>query len=245
MSKDETGSVMSFDGLLKSIPDYINRLLRLVGNPRDFFAANDPGNDKALKQALLFLFSSTLIAFVLRVPFLGNESAYWTTATVTVVFYTPTAVVLGCVAHVCCRLFGGRGSLTGNVAIFSYFAGVSVLLFALVSLAAKGVIKARLPDQFTLYQDYMTLLLSGAPGLDDARFATLDESRELLISMLVLAGGYLLIAAWLVSAWRAFGPWNGLQGWRIAAALVVFLVVGYGVSILLGLAQVAVGVALF
>lgn len=236
---------MSFDALLKSIPEYVGRLLRLIADPKGFFAVNDPGGDKALTQALMFLFSSTLIAFALRVPFLGDEKAYWLTATLTVVFYTPTAVVLGGVAYLCCRLFGGRGSLPGNVAIFSYFAGVSVLLFALVSLAAKGVIKVGLPDQFALYQEYMTLLLSGAPGLDAARFATLDQSRELLISMLVLGGGYLLIAAWLASAWRAFGPWNRLQGWRTAAALGVFLVVGYGVSTLLGLAQVAVGVALF
>jgi hypothetical protein len=245
MGEKQAGGIMSFEALLKSIPEYVSRLLRLIANPRGFFTAHDPGGDKALTQALMFLFSSTLLAFVLRVPFLGDEKAYWLTATITVVLYTPTAVVLGGVAHVCCRLFGGRGSLTGNVAIFSYFAGVSVLLFALASLAAKGVIKVGLPDQFALYQEYMTLLLSGAPGLGDARFATLDASRELLISMLVLAGGYVLIAAWLVSAWRAFGPWNRLQGWRIAAALVVFLVVGYGVSALLGLAQVAVGVALF
>lgn len=236
---------MSFDALLKLIPAYIADLLGLLSSPKAFFAGRDLNERKALVQALLFLFNSTLIAYVLRIPVLGDAEAYWQAAIVTVVVYTPTAVALGAVACGCCRLVGGRGGLPGHVTIFSYIAGVSALILALAQLVASGIVRLRLPDQFALYQDYMDRLFADRGGLDEPQFASLAESQELLISMLVLGLGFLLIAAWLVRAWPAFAEWNRLAASRSAAALVLFLLAGYPVSIAFGYAQAAAGVSLF
>ena len=165
---------MSFDSLLKLIPLYVSDLLSLLSGPKVFFAGRDLNDRKILVQALLFLFNSTLIAYVLRVPVLGEAEAYWQAAVVTVVLYTPTAVVLGAVAFVCCRLVGGQGGLPGHVTIFSYIAGISGLILALAQLVAKGIVKLRLPkDQFALYQDYMRRLIGDLGGLDDPDFADL------------------------------------------------------------------------
>lgn len=236
---------MSFDALLKLIPAYISDLLNLLSGPKAFFAGRDLNNRKVLLQALLFLFNSTLIAYVLRVPVVGEAEAYWQAAILTVVLYTPGAVLLGAIAFGCCRLFGGVGGLPGHVTIFSYIAGITALILALAQLVAKGIIKLQLPDQFSLYQEYVGRLFGGLGGLDDERFATLAESQELLVAMLVLGFGFLLIAAWLVWAWRGFGNWNQLTALRSAAALVLFLVVGYGVNVGLGYAQAAAGVSMF
>ncbi|MEE9246742.1 MAG: hypothetical protein V3U63_11140 [Gemmatimonadota bacterium] len=236
---------MSFDSLLKLIPAYVSDLLSLLSSPKAFFAGRDLNDRKILVQALLFLFNSTLIAYVLRVPVLGEAEAYWQAAIVTVVLYTPTAVVLGAVAFVCCRLVGGQGGLPGHVTIFSYIAGISVLILALAQLVAKGIVKLRLPNQFALYQDYMRRLFGDLGGLDDPRFADLAASQELLIAVLVLVLGLLLIGAWLIWAWRAFGDWNQLAAPRSAAALALFLLAGYPVSVALGYAQAAAGVSLF
>jgi hypothetical protein len=131
------------------------------------------------------------------------------------------------------------------VTIFSYIAGVSALILALAQLVSSGIVKLRLPDQFTLYQEYMRRLFADAGGLDDPRFAVLAESQELLIAVLVLGAGFLLIAAWLVWAWRAFADWNRLTAPRAAAALALFLVAGYPVSVAFGYAQAAAGVSPF
>lgn len=236
---------MSFDALLKLIPAYVSDLLTLLSGPRSFFSGRDLAERDVVIQALAFLFHSTLIAYVLRVPVLGEADAYWQAAIVTVLFYTPTAVALGAVACLCCRLLGGRGSLAGHVTIFSYVAGVGALVLALAQLVSSGIVKLRLPDEFPLYQAYMRLLFSGAGGLDEPRFAALAESRELLAAMLVLGLGYLLIAAWLVWAWRAFADWNRLATPRAAAALALFLVAAYPVSLAFGYAQAAAGVSPF
>lgn len=237
---------MSFDALLKLIPAYIADLLSLLSGPKAFFAGRDLNDKKILAQALLFLFNSTLIAYVLRVPVLGTAEDYWQAAIVTVVFYTPTAVILGAVAFGCCRLLGGKGSLPGHVTIFAYIAGVSALILALAQLIAKGIVMLRLPaEQAELYQDYLRRLFGDLGGLGDPRFKTLAESQELLIAILMLGLGFLLIAVWLIWAWRAFADWNQLPAPRSLAALLLFLIAGYGVSLALGYAQAAAGVSLF
>ena len=236
---------MSFDALLKLVPDYIDQFLRLVGGPRRFFAGQELNDRKALVRALLFLLNSSLVAFVLRVPVLEGETAYWQTAAVTVVFYMATAVALGAVAFGCCRLVGGRGPLPGHITIFAYLAGIGTIVFALAVLIAGGIIQVNLPEQTALYGKYMSLLMSGGGGLNAPEFAVLNASSELTFSILVILAGLLVILAWVIWCWWAFGDLNGITGWRPAAALVLFLLVGYGVSTALALAQSARGIELF
>lgn len=236
---------MSFDALLKLIPGYVSDLLSLLSGPKSYFAGRDLNDRKVLVQALLFLFNSTLIAYVLRVPALDDAEAYWRAAIATVVFYTPTAVALGGVAFGCCRVVGGRGGLPGHVTIFSYIAGISAIILALTQLIASGIVRLRLPDQFEFYQDYMHRVFNDLGGLDDPRFSILAQSHELTIAVLILGLGFLLMAAWLILAWRAFADWNGLAALRSAAALALFFVAGYPVSVAFGYAQAAAGVSLF
>lgn len=236
---------MSFDALLKLIPGYVADLLGLLSGPRAFFAGRDLNEREVLIRALAFLFNSTLIAYVLRVPVLGDAATYWQAAIVTVVFYTPTAVMLGAIACGCCRLLGGRGGLAGHVTIFAYVAGVSALVLALAQLVSSGIVKLRLPDQYALYQDYMRRLFSELGGLDDPRFADLAASQELLFAVLILGVGYVLIALWVIWTWRAFADWNRLAILRGIVALALFLAAAYPVSIAFGYAQAAAGVSLF
>ena len=180
---------MSFDALLKLVPDYIDQFLRLVGGARRFFAGQELNDKKALVRALLFLLNSSILAFVLRVPVLEGETVYWQTAAVTVVFYMATAVALGAVAFGCCRLVGGKAPLPGHITIFAYVAGISTIVFALATLIAGGIIQVNLPDQATLYGEYMSLLMSGGDGLEASRFDALNDSRELTFAILVILAG--------------------------------------------------------
>jgi len=236
---------MSFDAVLKFIPDYIDQFLRLVGGARRFFAGQELNETKALVRALLFLLNSSILAFVLRVPVFEGETVYWQTGAVTVVFYMATAVALGAVAFGCCRLVGGKAPLPGHITIFAYVAGISTIAFALATLIAGGIIQVNLPDQTTLYGDYMSRLMSGGDGLDKPKFAVLNESRELTFAILTVLAGLLVILAWLIWCWRAYGDLNKLDGRRTAGALILFLVIGYGVSSALALAQSARGITLF
>ena len=225
---------MSFDALFKLIPGYVGDLLHLLAGPKPFFAERDLNDRKILTQAVLFLFNSTIIAYVMRVPVGGAVDAYWRTAIVTVVLYTPTAIVFGAVAWLCCRLVGGRGDLPGHVTIFAYIAGVSALILALTQLIAKGVIRLRLPEEFALYPEYMQRFFSGQGGLNEPRFQNLAQSPELLTAMIVLGAGFIVIIAWTIWAWRAYAGWNSLSPWRNFAAFALFLLPAYGASNLLG-----------
>ncbi len=236
---------MTFDALFKLIPDYLYQFLQLISDPKKYVGSQDLDSKTALNQSSLFYFSSVFFAYVVKVPFLSDAASYWETATVTAIIYIPSAVALGLLAFFSCKVVGGKGSLTAHVAVFSYFAGVSVIIYALFSMAAKGIIKAKLPDQFDLYHEYMTLLFSGGKGLDDAKFMTLENSQELLISMLVLMVGFLLIIGWLVSVWRIYRDLNAYNGLRNTLALLVFLFFGYGASLGLGYAQSAINVSVF
>lgn len=236
---------MSFDALFKLIPGYVDDLLHLLAGPVAFFSGRDLNDRKILTQAVLFLFNSTIIAYVLRVPVVGAVDSYWHTAIFTVVLYTPTAVVFGAVAWLSCRLVGGSGGLPGHVTIFAYIAGVSAVVLALTQLIAKGIIKLRLPEQFALYQEYMQRLFGDQGGLNEPRFQALDKSPELMTAVIVLLVGFIVLVAWTIWAWRAFAGWNGLSQPRNFAAFAVFVVLALGVSTLLAYAQAAVGVSIF
>lgn len=230
----------SFDALLKAIPDYGDQLLTLISGPKRFFAERDLDAKECLVQALIFLFISVVLGYVLTVPFLVGVDAYWVAAATMVVIHTFAVVVFGGLAFLCCRAMGGRGSLHGHVTIFAYFAGVSGLVFALFSLAATGLVKAGLPNHIALYQEYMEFLLKNDfAALEQDCFKVIDESNTLRASMLILLTGLLAIAGWLIVAWRAIGDWNRLTGRRMAAALVLFLVTGFAVNWGLMLAQSA------
>ena len=241
---------MSFDALLKLIPDYLDQLLRLVSGPRRFFKALALEEKAAFNQAFLFLFNSSFLAFVFRVPFAGEEKGYWREAIITAIAYIPAALIFGLLAFAACRLLGGKGSLRGHVAIFCYLAGVSVLLFALTSLFSKGVVLVNLSaEEFEAYKTYMALFFSDQTAFEQAvkagQFETLEKSRVLYLSMGILAIGLLVIAGWMMTAWRAFGDWNALPGLRTAASFVLFAVVGYGASKGLVLAQAVLGIRFF
>jgi len=236
---------MSFDALLKLIPTYVGELLALLAGPRRFFAGQDLDNRKTLAEALLFLLNSAIVAYVLRVPFAGEEAAYWRTAIVAVVLYVPTATALGAVAFGCCRLLGGQGGLSGHVAVFARIAGVGAVALALVQLMAKGMLRMELPpEDFALYPEYMQRLYAGQP-LDDPRFRDLAESPDLTTAVLIQAAGLVLIFCWLAWAWRVYADWNRISAARAYAAFALFLVVGYGVSVMFGYAQAAMGVSAF
>ena len=236
---------MSFDTLLKLIPNYLFQLLQLVSDPRRYCLGQKLESKQALNQSLLFFISSVFFSYVVRVPFLSDATSYWEAATVTALVYIPSAIVLGILAHISCRVVGGKGELTAHVTIFSYFSGVSVLLYALFSMAAKGIIKAKLPAQFDLYLDYMDILFRNGPGLTDPRFSDLAESQELLISMIILMVGFVLIVGWLVSIWRVYRDVDKFSTLRYSVSFILFLIFGYGTSLGLGFAQTAANVSLF
>jgi hypothetical protein len=115
----------------------------------------------------------------------------------------------------------------------------------LAQLVSSGIVKLRLPDQFVLYQEYVRRLFNEVGGLDDPRFNVLAESGELTLAMLVLAAGYVLIAAWVIWAWGAFADLNRLGRPRAVAALLLFLAAAYPVSLAFGYAQAGAGVSPF
>ena len=237
---------MSFDALFKLIPNYLGDLLHLLAGPRRFFAGQDLDDRKVLSAAVLFLLNSSVIAYVLRVPVTGEDETYWRTAIVTIVFYMPTAVALGAVAWLGCRMVGGRGGLPGHMTAFAYIAGVNALFLALGQLVAKGVVRLGLPEaQFALYDDYMRALFGAGGDPDDPRYNKLAESQEMLIAMIVLGISYLAIIAWTLIAWRVYADWNRLSTARAYTGFLIFLVGGYGVSRIFDYAEAAVGVTMF
>ena len=63
--------------------------------------------------------------------------------------------------------------------------------------------------------------------------------------MVALNIGILVIFVWLLTIWRVYKDLNNLDGRRNVAALILFLLFGYGVSTGLGLAQSAANISLF
>lgn len=103
---------------------------------------------------------------------------------------------------------------------------------------------AGLPDQFSLYREYIALFFVDAETIRDPRFDALQEGDWLEASMAVLLGGSLLIAGWLIVAWRAMGDFARLRGGRFIASLVIFLLLGYAADRVLALIHLARGVSI-
>ncbi len=236
---------MNFDALIKLIPNYVDQLLRLVGGPQQFFDGRQLGEREAVMQSLVFFCNSAIIAFVLRIPFQGGDETYWQIAMMSAIYYLPTAIVLAALVHGVCRLAGGSGNLPGHATIFAYYAGVSMLIFSLASLCARGVIQAKRPEDMALYKEYLARLFGDMEGLEAPKFAALADSQEMLIALLVLGAGFVLTAVWLLVIWRVLGRWNKLTRTRSALALIAFLVIGYGISTIFYYVQLAAKVSLF
>lgn len=230
---------------LRVIPDYLSQLMQLVPAPRRFFAGLDFSQREPLTQSILFLTLSSLLAYFMRIPLSGDAAGYWFAAAVSLVTYIVTGLLFGLLAFVCWRAVGGRASLRGHIAIFAYMAGVSAVLFALVTLVAQGIILITMKEHFTLYQEYMALFFAGDAAIDEGRFQLLEQGWALKTSMGVLLLGTLMILAWMAIGWRAMGDLNKLGRGRVALSLALFFILGLAVNELLSKWQAVRGVSVF
>lgn len=236
---------MSADAVIKLVLQYVDQLIHLIAGPRAFFREIEPSSRSAVTTALTFLLFSIVIAFVIRLPFITGEGDAWRQLPVMLVFYSATAVTLGCLACLVMRVFGGKAPLPGHVVVFSYFAGLSVLLFTLTTVIAKSFIRLGAPDAAGAIEDYVRAVLRGGLDLDDPGLAAVSDSPEVAWTILILLAGQLVIAFWLVVCWRVMAELNGRTTLATYLSLGLFLLAGYGVAWVLGRVQVAAGLALF
>ena len=236
---------MSADAIIKLVLQYGEQLIQLIAGPRAFFRKSDPDADNAVTGALTFLLFSIVIAFVIRLPFVAGEGDAWRQLPVMLVFYSATAVTLGCLACLAFRLVGGKSPLPGHVVVFCYFAGLSVLLFTLTTVIAKSLIRLRAAEAVDEIEAYVRAVLGGGADPDDPGFAAVSGSPEVAWSMLILLAGQLVIAFWLLVCWRAMAELNARTMLRSYLALGLFLAAGYGVARVLGMVQKGAGLALF
>lgn len=227
---------MSFDALLKILPQYVDQLLKLLHDPAGFFKANPPDEEKAVIGSLVFLLLSILIAFFLRLPFMLGEGDVWKQLPVMAVFYCSTAVVLGIIAFLACRVVGGRMTMPSHVAVFGYFAGVSVLIYNLALLLARAVVASQDPENAALYEQYLGAIILGRDTGEGEAFAAIVESTMIWMVVTVLAG-MLVCLGWLLVVWRIMVELNGLGRRRGLVALGLFLVGGYFAASMLGQVQ--------
>ena len=80
--------------------------------------------------------------------------------------------------------------LPGHVVVFSYFAGLSVLLFTLTTVLAKSLIRlGAAPEAAGAIEDNVRAVLGRNPDLDDPGFAAVSNSPEVAWTMLILLAG--------------------------------------------------------
>lgn len=232
---------MAPDAIIKVLVQYIPRLLQLIAAPRAFFREHDPNADNAVTAALTFLLFSIVIAFAIRLPFATDEGGGWGQLPVMLVYYSAIAVTLGCVAWLVQHLFGGKAPLPGHVVVFSYFAGLSVLVFSLSTVIAKTLIRMRDGERAPEIEAYVRQVLEGR-ALDDS---AVSGSAEVAYAILILLAGLIVIAALLVIFWRVMAEMNALTKLRKYLSLGVFLGASYAVAMVLGMVQNIAGLALF
>ncbi|MEH6447017.1 MAG: hypothetical protein V7784_24245 [Oceanospirillaceae bacterium] len=236
---------MSFETLLKLIPEYLDQLLKLISGAKPFFSDIDLAATSSRKTALIFFFNTVFLAFALKVPFVGEAESYWQTAMSTVVLCTFATVIFSLTAFICCKVMGGIAPLLSHVTIMCYFSAMSVLIYSIFSGVAKGIVKSNLPDEYENYLEYVNLLIAGSREIEVAKYLAIANSNTTYTSLLVLIVGISLILLWLIVIWRVLATTNMLNSVRGLAALFLFLIVGYGASYAVGLLQAAVGLKQF
>lgn len=236
---------MSADAVIKLLLGYVDQLVQLITGPRDYLRERAAEAEKALTGALTFLLFSIVIAFILRLPFGLGEGDVWRQLPIMLIFYTLTAGLLGGLACLAMRVVGGKAPLAGHLVVFSYFAGVSVIVFTLATVIAKAVIRAGDAEVAGLQEEYVAAVLSGSSDADDPRFEGLADTTEVSYAMLTLLLALVLLAVWLIVCWRAMADINALTRLRGYLALGLFLVAGYAVASLAGMVQLGAGLTLF
>lgn len=230
---------------VRIIPDYLAQLVKLVPAPRKFFAGLNYTQKEPLVQGLVFLSLSSLLAYLMRMPLAGEASGYWSQALISMVSFIVTGLVFGVLAFGCCRIVGGRAQLSAHIAIFGFIAGVSAVLFALVSLLAQAIILIEMKPNFPLYLEYMQLVFDADPAIKQPRFAILEQGWALMASMGTILAGCVGILLWMAAAWRGMGDLNNLSSGRVAFSLVLFLMAGLAANKVLAELQAIKGVTVF
>jgi hypothetical protein len=197
------------DKILAYLPHYFADFGWLFSAPKNFIAARDVNSDETFAASLLFLAISLVISTLMITPLAPTGKDLWTTLTATAV-ENMIAVSLGALAiYIAWWLVGGRARVRGFFTTYAYFSGVSVVLFAGVSIVSTGVLKVFDPESMSV------------PAGSWKDFSSHMEQISVVgWSAAVQVAGYIFLAAlffwfiWSIIAWGAFRELNGLSKMR-------------------------------
>jgi hypothetical protein len=236
---------MNIEDIAGQFPRFLSQTVTLVGGPKKFIDNLDQESDPLLRNAMIYYAIAVILSLGLELPFveqMGDFSARLPTA---VIVLGIGLLLSNAFITASLRLFGGARSYLENLIVTFYLWGVGVLIWAVGAFLTKGIMKVSTPELFSLYLEYMDLMLAGSTEASDPRFKPILETDIIVVSMLCFAVVQLILIAWFLITWGVYRHTNELKAGRAALALVFCLLCLYPLTRMLMASQLGAGVTLF
>jgi hypothetical protein len=184
-----------FEKLLGGFPAYADDLLRLITGPKRFIAERLSMDKLELRDALVFLGVSYLLADVLGLPF--RKGDFVVVLSVDAVAYFVEVIATGLCLCMAWRCVGGNAELKQMFSINFYYHGVAAFIYKITLLAFFGTLKEIFPDFYTILRDS----LYGGRGLSYEIMAISTTSNDIARNIIEKIG---VFASLLAILWLAF-----------------------------------------
>lgn len=228
--------------VLKYIPKYIIDLVSLLSGPKRFVAIRNSGKTQDLVSALIFGGISLSILYLTQSQsrLMLREEFNWLALINFGVMELITLILMAAVLRFAWYTVGGRGPFVRFFVIYCYFAPITIMISEPFALAAIGYIRL-----FDI--EHYNVLLSIAESRDPfgvefkeyIRKGIETRSTSFIISIILNILGIIASITWMLIGWGAYRSISNVSRIRSVMALIVSAILGYVVSLLLGLMRAA------
>lgn len=182
--------------IFASIPKYISNFAKVSTGPKTFIASRNIDQESALTEALTFAGISFALAMILITPRIPDDVDFWKFFATRLI---SNLILIACTAGVlrlAWKIVGGQASFDKFLIVYSYYFGVTFLMFFLVILCSDGVLKSFNPE---LYKKLIAIQQKQSTEIVNP-----FQSASFIASLLIFVAGFVLVSIWAFIGWGAY-----------------------------------------
>ncbi len=227
----------TWEEFLRSLPIYLPTFGGLLTRPKRFMASKNTKSEDTLRESLMFLVNSVILATLMTAPLLHPGVSIWMHVSQRLVATLLGVAMYAVALRIAWAIVGGRATVRSFFVTYAYFTGVLSVVFTFFQMLGEGifrVLEPRLYVAIILWQRQNEQLFvppGQVPGLED--------SFVRVVAFLIFLAGVLASTVWGIACWGAYRELNGLSRRRSFVAFVIMGVLGLGVALVVFFVSIA------
>jgi len=200
--------------LLKFIPDYINRLIGLISEPKSFILALDLKSSGLLQKSLAFYVLSMIFTLIIQIPLIPVKDGQYSLTFFALVAFSFVIFIFGVtLLWLCWRMVGGKANFKTLVIVVSHVGSISLYIMLVFVFISNGIFKLFSPILFNQLQ-------IRTPEIDPYE---LIQNEAFHVSLVIIALGFVVVFFWVFVVWGAYRQLNAVSKLRSGIAYVLYI----------------------